>query len=151
MRTIRVGFLLGIATLTLSSVVSASADIRPVAQGCFAPTITSVAPTSGPTSGGTSVTITGTNFFAPATVTFGGVAATNVVVVNATTITANTPPSATTGPVDVVVNTTCSFAGPGTLPNGFTYVAATVPALSPLGLAALAAVLAMVALIAIRR
>ena len=53
-----------------------------------APTVTSVCPNSGTTAGGTAVTITGTNFAAGATVTFGGTAATNVVVVNSTTITA---------------------------------------------------------------
>jgi len=53
-----------------------------------APTVSSVTPTSGPTDGGTSVTLTGGNFVAGATVTFGGTAATNVTVVNATTITA---------------------------------------------------------------
>ena len=37
------------------------------------------------------MTITGTNFASGATVTFGGTAATNVVVVNSTTITATTP------------------------------------------------------------
>ena len=55
------------------------------------PTVSSVAPNNGPTAGGTAVTITGTNFAAGATVTFGGAAATNVVVVNSTTITAATP------------------------------------------------------------
>ena len=36
------------------------------------PTVSSVAPNSGPTAGGTAVTITGSNFVAGATVTFGG-------------------------------------------------------------------------------
>ncbi len=48
------------------------------------PTVTSVSPSSGSTAGGTAVTITGTNFVAGATVTFGGAAATNVVVVSST-------------------------------------------------------------------
>ena len=39
----------------------------------------------------TAVTITGTNFASGATVTFGGSAATSVVVVSSTTITATTP------------------------------------------------------------
>ena len=51
-------------------------------------------PNSGPTAGGTAVTITGTNFAAGATVTFGGTAATNVVVVSSTSITATTPAGA---------------------------------------------------------
>ena len=55
-----------------------------------APTVSSVSPNSGSTAGGTAVTITGTNYAAGATVTFGSTAATNVVVVNSTTITATT-------------------------------------------------------------
>src|SRR5207245_8216669 len=39
-----------------------------------APTVTGVSPTSGPTAGGTAITITGTNFDATATVTVGGAA-----------------------------------------------------------------------------
>jgi hypothetical protein len=54
--------------------------------------VTGVAPTSGPDTGGTSVTITGTGFDSGVTnVTFGGTAATGVTFVNATTITATTP------------------------------------------------------------
>src|SRR5262249_5077390 len=56
------------------------ATFRAAAQGT-APTVSSVSPNNGPAAGGTGVTITGTNFAAGATVTFGGAAATNVVVV----------------------------------------------------------------------
>lgn len=56
-----------------------------------APTVTSISPSNGSTAGGTAVTITGTNFAAGATVTFGTAAATNVVIVSSTTITATTP------------------------------------------------------------
>src|SRR5207253_3167264 len=52
------------------------------------PTVTAVDPTSGPTAGGTAITITGTNFDATATVTVGGSAATGVSVVSATQINA---------------------------------------------------------------
>ena len=66
------------------------------------PTLSGVSPNSGPVAGGTAVTITGTNFAAGATVTFGSVAATNLVVVNSTTITAITP-AGSTGAVTVTV------------------------------------------------
>ncbi len=75
------------------------------------PTVTGVSPNSGTTLGGTSVTITGTNFVAGATVTFGGTDATGVSVVSPTSITCATPPHAV-GAVDVVVTTS---GGPGTL------------------------------------
>lgn len=55
------------------------------------PTISAIEPSQGPASGGTSITITGTNFQEGATVLVGGQPATNVVVVDKTRITAVTP------------------------------------------------------------
>ncbi len=74
------------------------------------------------------MTITGTNFAAGATVTFGGAAATNVVVVNSTTITATTP-AGSTGAVTVTV----TLGGQsGSLASAFTYpVIPTVTSVSP--------------------
>src|SRR5439155_17043492 len=69
------------------------------------PAITSLNPTSGQTGGGTTVTITGTNFITGATVDFGGVAATGVVVNSATSITAVSPATVTPGAVHVHVTT----------------------------------------------
>ena len=66
-----------------------------------APTVTSVAPSGGPLSGGTSITITGTGFISGATVKIGTNPATGVNVTNSTTITAATP--AGTGMQSVVV------------------------------------------------
>jgi acid phosphatase len=83
-----------------------------------APTVSAVNPTSGPTAGGTSITITGTNFAAGATVTVGGTAATGVIVNNSTTITATTPAHAA-GTVDVVVTNSNGQSGSKT--NAFTY------------------------------
>ncbi len=94
-----------------------------------APVPTAISPTSGTTSGGTAVTITGTNFASGATVTLGGTAATSVVVVSSTEITATTPAHAA-GVVNVVV--TNSNGQSGTLTNGYTYTSAPVPtAISP--------------------
>lgn len=56
------------------------------------PTLTSISPQSGSTAGGTSVTLTGSNFVAGAAISFDSSAATNVTVVNASTITVATPP-----------------------------------------------------------
>jgi hypothetical protein len=75
-----------------------------------APTVSAVSPASGSVSGGTAVTVTGTNFAAGDTVAFGGSAATGVVVNSATSITANAPAgnaSKVGGTVDVTVT------GPG--------------------------------------
>ena len=93
------------------------------------PSVTGVSPSSGSTSGGTSVTITGTNFIGATGVTFGGTAATGVTVVNATTITATTPAKAA-GTASVVVTTP---GGSNTANTLYTYVtpAPTVASISP--------------------
>ncbi len=83
-----------------------------------APTVTSITPPRGPAAGGTPVTITGTNFITGATVAIGGVAATNVVVSNAATITATTG-ARVAGLVNVVV--TNSNLQTNTLFSGFRY------------------------------
>ncbi|HEX8226994.1 MAG TPA: IPT/TIG domain-containing protein [Candidatus Saccharimonadales bacterium] len=56
-----------------------------------APSISVVAPTAGPTAGGTIITITGTNFVNGATVTVDGATASSVVFVSSTTMRATTP------------------------------------------------------------
>jgi hypothetical protein len=92
--------------------------------GCFTfrapPAPSSVLAASGPTAGGTPVTITGTGFVAGATVTFGGVPATPVSVLSGTSISV-TPPAHAGGAVDVVV--TNADAQSGTCLGCFTYVA----------------------------
>ena len=95
-----------------------------------APTVSSVSPTTGPTSGGTAVTITGANFATGSTVAFGANAATAVIVVNSTTIMATTPAHAA-GAVSVKVTNTDGQSA--TLANGFTYIAPapTVTSASP--------------------
>lgn len=65
------------------------------------PAITSVSPNNGPETGGTTVTITGTNFVVGTAVKFGDVAALNVQFVSETELTCVTPPG--TGSVDVIV------------------------------------------------
>ena len=84
------------------------------------PSVTSISPTSGSTAGGTSVTITGTNFSGTPIVTIGGAAATSVVVSNATTLTCITP-AGTAGARDVVVTISGQPSTGGT--GLFTYVA----------------------------
>ena len=86
--------------------------------------LTSIAPAKGSTFGGTPVTITGSGFGATASVTIGGAAASNVVVVNPTTITATTPQHPVGGS-DVIVTSdglTASLLG------GFVY---EVPSAGP--------------------
>ena len=104
-----------------------------------APTVTGVSPSSGPTAGGTPITITGTNFVPGATVvigqgngTTGAIAATNVVVASSTKITAVTGGGAKAGTFSVYVITSGGTSGANTGAN-FTYTGAipTVSAVSP--------------------
>ncbi|MEY3366004.1 MAG: hypothetical protein RIS71_741, partial [Actinomycetota bacterium] len=101
-----------------SSSASSSVSVTPLAA---APSVSSVSGTSGTTAGGTSITITGSNFLAGATVTVGGAACTSVNVVSATSITCTTP-AGTAGAQNIVVTNT--DAQSATLSGGFTYVAA---------------------------
>lgn len=87
-------------------------------------TIISVSPSSGPTAGGTVITITGTDFptNVDLEVTVGEIEATNVSVnVEGTMITATTPPHAA-GAVNVVVTDTSGESDSETRVNGFTYI-----------------------------
>ncbi|MFE9324952.1 IPT/TIG domain-containing protein [Nocardia sp. NPDC052278] len=86
------------------------------------PTITSISPTSGPTTGGTSVTITGTGFTGPTTVRF-GTTATTFTLDSPTQITAIAP-AGSVGTVQVTVTTSAGTS------NGVPYTYLAVPALS---------------------
>jgi hypothetical protein len=77
-----------------------------------------IAPDTGPTNGGTVVTISGSDFGAGANVTVGEIPADRVSVRNANTIQADLPASAA-GLASVVVRNTSGIAG--TLPGGYTY------------------------------
>ncbi len=89
-----------------------------------APTVTGISPASGPTIGGTPVTITGTRFTGATTVDFGTTAATDLVVVNDTTITADSP--AGSGIANVTV-TTPGGTSTATSADQFTYVVTPPP------------------------
>ena len=83
------------------------------------PTITSFTPTSGPTTGGTTVTITGTNFTGATSVKFGTTAAASYTVTSSTKIKAVTKPHAA-GTVKISIKT---VDGTGTSSGNFTFVA----------------------------
>jgi formylglycine-generating enzyme required for sulfatase activity len=85
--------------------------------------VTSITPSSGAFSGGTAITITGQFLAGTTSVTIGGVPATSVVVVNATTVTALTP-AGSVGAADVVVS---GAKGSTAVPGGFTYLSVNVP------------------------
>ena len=93
------------------------------------PTVESITPNEGPTSGGTEVTIKGKDFAADSTVTIGGATATEVkVAVDEEEITAKTP-AGTPGAAAVIVS---DGGGPSNTNVTFTYIAPpTVSSVAP--------------------
>jgi hypothetical protein len=97
------------------------------------PTVSKVSPNTGPTTGGTPITITGTGFIAGATVVVGQgsgsvtgvIPATGVKVVSSTEITAVTGGGAKAGTWSLFVHTTGGTSAGGTA-SGFTYKVASV-------------------------
>jgi hypothetical protein len=112
-----------IALLTGYINQAANVCLFPVSVPSPLPAITTLSPTSGSTAGGTTVTINGANFQSGATVKIGGIAATSVVFVSSTRITAHTPAHATGTAAVVVTNPDANAA---TLANGFFYAPAAV-------------------------
>jgi hypothetical protein len=90
------------------------------------PIITHISPTTADPDGGTNVTITGNNFVNGATVDIGGTPATDVIVVNSTTITAKTP-ALTDGPVTVTVTNPDTSTGDLTNVGDWWKLATTLP------------------------
>jgi hypothetical protein len=90
-----------------------------------APTVVSVAPTSGPIAGGTSVTVTGTDFTDVEGVSFGSVPAAGYSVTFEGQLTALAPAGTSAGAAPVSVTTE---AGTASSPQPFTYSAPPPPA-----------------------
>jgi hypothetical protein len=67
------------------------------------PSVNGVSPTTSPATGGTNVTVTGTNFTPASAVSFGGTPATSTTYVSANELQATAPPSSKGGAVDVTV------------------------------------------------
>jgi uncharacterized protein YdaL len=91
------------------------------------PAVSKITPTSGPTTGGTQVTITGSNLGGASSVRFGTTAAT-IVSNNATQVVA-TSPAGTAGTVDVTV-TTPGGTSSVVAADRFTYIASTTTSLT---------------------
>ncbi|MGK8524416.1 IPT/TIG domain-containing protein [Nocardia asteroides] len=88
----------------------------------LAPALTAVAPTSGPETGGNTITLTGTRLTGTTAVRFGTTPATSFTVISDTQITAVAPTG--TGTVDITVTTT------GGVSNAVTYTYVPTPALT---------------------
>jgi IPT/TIG domain len=84
------------------------------------PAVTSISPVTGPTAGGTSVTITGTGFVGTNSVKFGSTNATSYTINSATSITA-VAPAGSAGSTDIRVATATGTSA-NTAADDFTYI-----------------------------
>lgn len=125
-------FVVGPGTLTANVQVNINGSFfspfNVTAYTPAAPSITGIAPSTGPTAGGTSVVISGTNLNTVTGVTFGGVPAASFIVTANNQITAVSP--AGTGVASIRV-TTDAGTTPDTAADDFTYVPpAPIPTMS---------------------
>ena len=122
----------GIVNVTVTTVggESATSSADEFGYGAVAPSVTAVEPHEGPTTGATTVTITGTSFTGAKEVKFGSVVAKGFTVNSATSITAESP-AGSAGTVNVVVTTVGGKSAVSSA-DDFTYVAApTVTKVAP--------------------
>jgi hypothetical protein len=121
----------GTVNVTVTTPLGASAINRPGDQFTYTtlPAVTGISPTSGPSAGGTSVTITGNNLAGATAVKFGGTAGT-ITASGPTTIVATSPPGS--GTVDVSVTTTAGTSVASSA-DRFTYIppAPTITGFTP--------------------
>ncbi|WP_229168697.1 Ig-like domain repeat protein [Bradyrhizobium altum] len=109
-------------TVTNPSGTSSTSPVDQYTYVASAPTVTSISPTAGPTSGGTTVNIAGTNLTGATAVKFGATNAASFTVNSATSITAISP--AGSGAVDITV-TTAAGTSATSAADRFTFAAAT--------------------------
>jgi hypothetical protein len=108
------------ATLTVpEGQLAFNADVQP------RPTGSSISPTSGPSSGGRSVTIAGSDFAGVSAVDFGGTPAASYSINSEVQVVANSP-AASQGPIDVTVTTVAGKSATGSA-DVFTYTAPPAP------------------------
>jgi uncharacterized delta-60 repeat protein len=103
--------------------VTSSADTFTYAEN---PTVSSISPSFGPTTGGASVTITGTGFTGATAVNFGTTAATTFTINSDTQITA-TSPAGSAGTLDITVNNPYYVSATSSA-DQYTYVAPPIAA-----------------------
>lgn len=144
--------LAGTVDVTVTTPLGTSAT-SPADQFTYVPppVVTGLNPATSYVYGGTSVTITGTNFTGATAVTFGITAATSFTVTNATTIVAVTPVESA-GVVDVTITTPVGGTSATVLADRFSFLLPPpTPTLGEWSMIALALLLAGAGYLALRR
>lgn len=118
----------GLADVTVTNPGEKPATLKAGFTYIPPPIVTAIRPPEGRTAGGEPITIVGVNFKTGATVEIGGKAATDVTFISDQEIRAKTP-AGQAGVADVVIRNPDRQSG--TLPNRFTYIAATQRAPEP--------------------
>jgi hypothetical protein len=108
-----------VSIIVFTSTAESALSFHDVFTYVNAPTITELFPSTGPTAGGTTVSITGTGFTGATSVTFGGVAASDLTVVSDNQLTV-TAPAGSAGPATVTVTSPLGTAST-TASNQYTY------------------------------
>lgn len=116
--------------VTVASVPSPAVTADQITYANTGPAVSSIFPTTGPTTGGTLVTVTGQNFTGATQVLFGGVAGTSLVQISATQVSAISPAHLGGATVDVQV-TTAQGTSPANPPfDSFTYADTGAPVIT---------------------
>jgi IPT/TIG domain len=110
-------------TITTPAGTSKASSVDQFTYTIAPPVVTGINPTSGVTTGGTKVVISGTGFTGATSVSFGQTAASSFTVVSDTQITAISP--AGSGIVDIIVTTAGGTSATGT-PDQFTYTSVSI-------------------------
>lgn len=97
------------------------------------PTISSLSVNTGPTAGGTAVTITGTGFYGATNVTFGGTSVSSFTIVDDTSITTTTPAHTAGSNLQTIV-VGCNGSSSDTANDDFTFADVSAVSLDPLGM-----------------
>jgi hypothetical protein len=121
----------GVVDVTVTG-VGGTSTISAVDTFSYLPVVTGVSPSVGPPVGGTSVTVSGSNFTGATAVSFGGIFGVNMVLVNDTQLTVIAPPGM--GVVDVTVTGpggTSSVAAADLFAYGAPVVSGIAPASGP--------------------
>jgi hypothetical protein len=114
----------GIARVVVTTAAGTSTQAAKFTYVTIAgPVLTSLSPTSGPTVGGNTVTITGKNLLYTTSVTFGSTPASSFAILSDTQITAVAPPGT---PGNKAVDVFNGAGGSGTLPYTYTEIAPPV-------------------------